>query len=79
MNSGTLGMFQDSYIKAYPLWCVALSSIVVPVVASIVYSAPETMQSMVKHFNYVTYPPQGEKPPSSNELEKYLKEQKGKR
>ncbi|CAM9589184.1 unnamed protein product [Heterosigma akashiwo] len=64
MGTGRLEMFKFSLYLA------------IPVAASVIYSAPETMQGIVKHFNYIQYPPQGKKPPTSSELEEYLRKQK---
>ncbi|GMH73691.1 hypothetical protein TrLO_g14517 [Triparma laevis f. longispina] len=41
----------------------------IPVVATVVYSTPETMAQIVDYYKYITYPAEGRKPPKGHEIE----------
>ncbi|CAM9322752.1 unnamed protein product [Choristocarpus tenellus] len=53
--------------------------IMIPVVATAVYSSPQMMQRILKSFKFVEYPPEGEKPPSAKDIMRLMDEREEKR
>ena len=43
-----------------------------PVLASVLYGQPETMHSIVRTLSYITYPPEGPRPPVGEEISPFV-------
>ena len=47
-----------------------------PVLATVVYSDPVVMKSIITRLNYIIYPSEGQRPPTGEEMEKLIAERK---